>query len=90
MKLNGNTGDVICVIDIPAIVPTDLTFGRCPDSKNGPLSCLYVTTQLFNSTQLNDLRLPTADDGALLMISDFDSEGQLDKKVNLENIVNSS
>ena len=88
LKIDPKTGNVICAVKLPANEVLACTFGRCPGTKCGPVSCLYATTGLLNATQPDHLTLPSSKDGSLFRISNIGAEGPLDKNINLDNVKN--
>jgi sugar lactone lactonase YvrE len=79
--VNPKNGDVVCSIPVPAVKPTDLTFGECPNKNNDKLNCLYVTTHRLNVDS------PTEFDGALLVVEGTGSEGVLPNKLAVSGIL---
>lgn len=82
MKVDPNTGNVVCSIQLPATSPTNMAFGECPNKEDGQLNCLYVTTLRQGLTS------PTSDDGGLFLIEGTGSEGVLPYRVEYDQVFN--
>ena len=74
LKLDPDTGEIVCSIKLPALQVSNLAFGKCAREKRDELRCLYVTT-----TSTNDN--PSSDDGAFYRIENVGALGVLPDKI---------
>lgn len=77
------TGNVICSINVPPVSPTNLSFGRCLNSNDKRLICIYLTSLKQGLTS------PTIDDGAFFVIEGVEAEGLPPYEVDYDRVFNS-
>lgn len=87
IKVDPDSGEIVCSIQVPAFGPSNLAFGECPNSKDGKLNCIYLTTG--RAIGLSGAPL-TENDGALFLIENSGSEGILPYKVEYDQLISNN
>lgn len=79
LKVDPNSGHVICSVKLPASGVTNVSFGKCPNTESKKLKCLYATSGGLN------LRRSKVD-GAFFLVKGLESEGFLPHKLDLSTL----